>query len=223
MISLALRRTLVLCKNVVVKILVDNGKKGNLTVKNNVRIIEKEQWRDELGLTFDGVLLGENVTAKSIHIPVVGTMHAKFLVVDGKRCVVSSNNVQDRPNTEMSVVMDGDICKGLRDVFYKLWNSDASDYPFTFANGDLRSPSAPLRLDGVGGLQECMGRSVRMMIVNRNMFPWFTNDVYTAQNCAWWTLMSLAKRSIFISTPTFNASHAIEAVYLHANAEWLLP
>src|SRR4051794_14849730 len=50
MLSQSLRRTVRNHRNVKVRILVDNGRKENIGKKGNIRIIEKEKWKKELGL-----------------------------------------------------------------------------------------------------------------------------------------------------------------------------
>ncbi|KAH8913449.1 hypothetical protein BT69DRAFT_191267 [Atractiella rhizophila] len=43
------------------------------------------------------------------HRPLLGTFHAKFMVVDRKVAVINSNNIQDRPNLEMMAHLEGPI------------------------------------------------------------------------------------------------------------------
>lgn len=55
------------------------------------------------------------------HRPVLGTFHAKFMVVDRKIAVVSSNNIQDNDNVEMMAHLEGPIVDGLYDTLLISW------------------------------------------------------------------------------------------------------
>ncbi|CDZ96759.1 Phospholipase D/Transphosphatidylase [Phaffia rhodozyma] len=50
------------------------------------------------------------------HRPLVGTFHSKFLVVDRSAAILCSNNIQDRPNLEMMVHLEGEIVQSLYDT-----------------------------------------------------------------------------------------------------------
>lgn len=39
----------------------------------------------------------------------MGTFHAKLLLVDRQVALINSNNIQDRPNVEACVRLEGDI------------------------------------------------------------------------------------------------------------------
>lgn len=195
MIFCSLKSVLSRRPHVKVRIVVDNGKAKNL--RYNVRWIRKMDYKKELGLVLDPTW---NVLAKSVHIPLLGTMHAKFLVVDSETVIISSNNVQDRPNVELAVSLKGNVCQSFVDIFRRIWNlGNFDDHGDGDGDGEHRSSMVP------GGSE--------MILVNRRAYGRLDRDVNTPQNCAWWTIMSLAKNYITICTPTFNAKHAIQAVY----------
>ena len=57
------------------------------------------------------------------HRPMLGTFHAKFMVVDRKVACLNSNNIQDRPNVEMMVHLEGPIVEGFYDMALLSWNN----------------------------------------------------------------------------------------------------
>ena len=52
----------------------------------------------------------------NFHRPILGTFHAKFMVVDRRIAIISSNNIQDNDNLEMMTHLEGPIV----DSFYEL-------------------------------------------------------------------------------------------------------
>lgn len=50
------------------------------------------------------------------HRPLVGTFHSKFLIIDRTAAILCSNNIQDRPNLEMMVHLEGEIVQSLYDT-----------------------------------------------------------------------------------------------------------
>jgi len=194
MLSRSFQKLLKKKPNVKIRIVVDNGTIENLFAKGNTRLIKvsKLVTYDDGG-TYESDIM--NIRSKSVHVPLFGTMHAKFMLVDRKIGVVSSNNVQDRPNVELAVSMEGKVCDGIFDIFRRLWKDD----------DDLNVANAPTTNASL---------ATDIIFANRRCFGGFSLDIDSPQNCAWWTLMSCANNDIFITTPTFNAGHAMEAVYL---------
>jgi phosphatidylserine/phosphatidylglycerophosphate/cardiolipin synthase-like enzyme len=81
----------------------------------------------------------------SLHQPIMGTLHAKFMVADRQIGLVMSNNMEDNPNMEMMTHLEGPIVDSLYDTFLITWhelikpplptyNSPASLGGFTTAN-----------------------------------------------------------------------------------------
>ena len=188
MICRSLKKVISDKPNIKVRIVVDNANIRN--IRNNTRHIPRNLWNKELGLSVD---TSSDVEIKSVHIPMFGTMHSKFMVVDGSFVVLSSNNVQDRPNMELAVSLKGEVCQGFKNIFFRLWKEG------TTSNGQ----TPPSISSGCSS----------MVFVNRKAYGGLNNDVDSVQNHAWWTLMSVATKNITICTPTFNAYHAIEGVY----------
>jgi hypothetical protein len=55
------------------------------------------------------------------HRPPLGTFHSKFMVVDRKYGIISSNNIQKNDNLEMMSHIEGPIVDGLYDVCLSSW------------------------------------------------------------------------------------------------------
>jgi phosphatidylserine/phosphatidylglycerophosphate/cardiolipin synthase-like enzyme len=51
----------------------------------------------------------------SFHVPLLGTLHAKFMVVDRQIGIVESNNIEDNPNIETITHFEGPIVDSLYD------------------------------------------------------------------------------------------------------------
>ena len=50
------------------------------------------------------------------------SFHSKFLVVDGRVALISSNNIQDRVNLEMMTHLEGNIVKSFTDTALLSWH-----------------------------------------------------------------------------------------------------
>ncbi|CAM6096348.1 unnamed protein product [Calypogeia fissa] len=59
----------------------------------------------------------------SYHRLVLGTLHAKFCVVDRKVAAVMSNNIEDNDNVEMMIHVEGPIVDSIYDTALITWNS----------------------------------------------------------------------------------------------------
>jgi hypothetical protein len=209
-------------KHIEIRIVLDNGKMANFFAKDFKRVIHRVDWERELNLELQPA--GRNIAIMSYHRPLMGTMHAKFLVVDDHLAVLCSNNIQDRPNLEMAVCMSGDIVSGFIECSRYLWKDVHLDLHLDL-HANLFSCIISGSLDTFSSSVEVEqsfrdsapedGRSEKRMIMcNRDANGSLWDDVLTPQNHVWWTCMSLAKRKILIVTPTFNAYHAKRSVYL---------
>lgn len=54
--------------------------------------------------------------------PIFGTFHSKLMIVDRKISLVTSCNIQDRPNMEMMVHLEGPIVNSLYDMVLICWS-----------------------------------------------------------------------------------------------------
>lgn len=60
----------------------------------------------------------------NFHRPILGTFHSKFMVVDRKIGIVSSNNIQDNDNVEMMTHLEGPIVDSLYDTLLISWHRE---------------------------------------------------------------------------------------------------
>ncbi|KAI9722035.1 MAG: hypothetical protein M1812_001995 [Candelaria pacifica] len=87
------------------------------------------------------------------HRPIFGTFHAKFMVVDRKIGILSSNNIQDNDNMEMMTEIEGPIVDSLYDMALITWHN-AMEPP----SPSLRS--SPPTSDGGGPEQSSQKNTV---------------------------------------------------------------
>ncbi|TVY67391.1 hypothetical protein LSUE1_G007258, partial [Lachnellula suecica] len=59
----------------------------------------------------------------SLHRLVLGTLHAKFCIVDRKTAAIMSNNMEDNDNVEMMTHVEGPIVDSLYDTALITWNN----------------------------------------------------------------------------------------------------
>ncbi|KAJ4472653.1 hypothetical protein C8R41DRAFT_870396 [Lentinula lateritia] len=57
------------------------------------------------------------------HVPLVGTFHSKFMVVDREVALLMSNNIQDNDNLEMCMRLEGPVVDSLYDVCLASWST----------------------------------------------------------------------------------------------------
>lgn len=57
------------------------------------------------------------------HRPLMGTFHAKLLLVDRQVALINSNNIQDRPNVEACTRLEGDIVNSIYDHALISWGN----------------------------------------------------------------------------------------------------
>ncbi|KAH9952788.1 hypothetical protein BGW80DRAFT_1452006 [Lactifluus volemus] len=107
-------------EKVVMKLMYD---RGNLrqAVKNRI-IVDPVYW-SRIGLPSEDEIPGISLEVVNYHHPLLGTFHAKYLVVDRRVACLNSNNVQDRPNIEMMVHLEGPIVESIYDMALLTWSS----------------------------------------------------------------------------------------------------
>ncbi|RMJ16551.1 hypothetical protein CDV36_003778, partial [Fusarium kuroshium] len=59
----------------------------------------------------------------SLHRLVLGTLHAKFCIVDRKIAAIMSNNVEDNDNMEMMTHLEGPVVDSIYDIALITWNN----------------------------------------------------------------------------------------------------
>ncbi|TVY42488.1 hypothetical protein LSUB1_G003283, partial [Lachnellula subtilissima] len=88
----------------------------------------------------------------SLHRLVLGTLHAKFCVVDRKQAAVMSNNMEDNDNVEMMTHLEGPIVDSIYDTALITWNNHLvpilPSHSTPATNGGLPTPNTePIYLD----------------------------------------------------------------------------
>lgn len=84
--------------------------------------------------------------AINFHKPLLGTLHAKFMVVDRKIAVIESNNMEYNDNMEMMSHLEGPIVDSIYDTALITWDNafrprlPSSDVPA--AEGGLKTAHA---------------------------------------------------------------------------------
>ncbi|KAG6334065.1 hypothetical protein ID866_5028 [Astraeus odoratus] len=108
-------------RRVVVKAMYDRAHLKMFT-HNRVYVTEEEWLKEVVMLPKRSEMPWIDFELVNYHRPLLGTFHAKFMIVDRKLALVSSNNVQDRPNMEMMVHLEGPIVDSLYDMALLCWS-----------------------------------------------------------------------------------------------------
>ncbi|KAH9948260.1 hypothetical protein B0H21DRAFT_734365 [Amylocystis lapponica] len=108
-------------KKVVVKMMYDRANLKMLA-ETHVRVFEDEWTGDEVKLPKESDMPGLDFELVNYHQPMLGTFHSKFMVVDRKMAILCSNNIQDRPNMEMMVHLEGPIVDSVYDMALVSWH-----------------------------------------------------------------------------------------------------
>ncbi|OWZ78847.1 hypothetical protein C366_02346 [Cryptococcus neoformans Tu401-1] len=98
---------------VVVKIMYDRGSWEQLW--NAHAPVRHSEWTP-LDLPAKEDTKGLDMEVINFHKVLLGTFHAKFLIVDRKVALINSNNIQDRPNLELMSHFEGPVV----DAFYEI-------------------------------------------------------------------------------------------------------
>ena len=107
-------------EKVIVKLMYDRGSLSQLR-NNHVYVLPKD-WK-AVNLPTEDEIPGVSLEVVNFHRPALGTFHAKYLIVDRKVACVNSNNIQDRPNVEMMVHLEGPIVDSFYDMALMSWSN----------------------------------------------------------------------------------------------------
>ncbi|KAM0753164.1 hypothetical protein T439DRAFT_311834 [Meredithblackwellia eburnea MCA 4105] len=139
-------------EKIVVKIMWDRGAFEQLV--HNHAFVDEKTW---VGLKLPAKNDVPNLSLEVInfHRPLLGTFHQKALVVDRRVALLNSNNIQDRPNMEMMVHLEGPVVDSIYDVLLLSWDekftpvlpcvtlppvypepSSGEEYPYTFSDAN---------------------------------------------------------------------------------------
>ncbi|KAF2028218.1 IQ calmodulin-binding motif protein [Setomelanomma holmii] len=110
-------------QRVTVKIMYD---RGNIKqVLDNHQIMTVEQYTGPMvQLPSPSDIPHIDMEVQNFHRPLLGTFHAKYMVVDRKIAVVQSNNIQDNDNLEMMTRLEGPIVDSLYDTALLSWEKE---------------------------------------------------------------------------------------------------
>ncbi|KAL2128657.1 hypothetical protein VTI74DRAFT_8860 [Chaetomium olivicolor] len=115
------RRAGVRGTKIVLKILYDRGAPRQLYEPHYI-VPEKEYTSDKVNLPHPGEIPNINMQVMNFHTPLMGTFHAKYMIVDRKVALLQSNNIQDNDNLEMLIHLEGPIVDSLYDMALISWH-----------------------------------------------------------------------------------------------------
>jgi len=105
---------------VVMKLMYD---RSNLKQAVKNRIVVKPVHWSRIGLPTEDEIPGVALEVINYHRPLLGTFHAKYLIVDRRVACLTSANVQDRPNIEMMVQLEGPVVDSIYDMALISWSN----------------------------------------------------------------------------------------------------
>lgn len=143
---------------VVMKMIYDRGSPKQL-VEPHYLVAPKEYTGSKVNIPAPEEIPNIDLQVMNYHHPLLGTFHAKYMVVDRKIAILQSNNIQDNDNLEMMVHMEGPIVDSLYDMALISWhkrlepplpsrNSPAAQggiSSFTESHADVFGPSGSIR------------------------------------------------------------------------------
>lgn len=142
---------------VIVKIMIDHPTKENLL--NFHSILPPDKWPD-YDIPSPQEVPHLSMEVNNYHRMIMGTFHAKFMIVDRRLALLNSNNIQDRPNLEMMSHFEGEIVHSFYDTYLISWwvpfqpnlvclkmedDHSHDDYQFGIKNTKILSIQEPLK------------------------------------------------------------------------------
>ncbi|KAH6632262.1 hypothetical protein F5144DRAFT_612750 [Chaetomium tenue] len=106
---------------VVVKVIYDRGSPRQLYQPHYI-VSEKGSTGKDVNLPSANEIPNIDLEVMNYHTPLMGTFHAKYMVVDRKIAVLQSNNIQDNDNLEMMVHLEGPIVDSVYDMALISWH-----------------------------------------------------------------------------------------------------
>ncbi|TQS33469.1 hypothetical protein Golomagni_06185, partial [Golovinomyces magnicellulatus] len=117
------KRSVAAKRQVTVRIVYDAAGISNV-VDAHQRVAPKTYTGKAIQLPSPEDLPNLDLQVMSLHKLPLGTLHAKFCVVDRKYAAVMSNNMQDNDNLEMMVHLEGPIVESIRDTAIITWHNN---------------------------------------------------------------------------------------------------
>ncbi|GAC94264.1 hypothetical protein PHSY_001835 [Pseudozyma hubeiensis SY62] len=109
-------------ERVVVKLMWDRGPQTLADLFRLRKPVPPGMWKDN-GLPTESEIPNLTMEILNYHRPLMGTFHAKLLIVDRQVALINSNNIQDRPNVEACVRLEGDIVNSIYDHALISWGN----------------------------------------------------------------------------------------------------
>jgi len=116
----------------VVKLMYDRGSLRQIC-DNHLLMKEREYTTTAVNLPADREIPYIDLEVQNYHRPVLGTFHAKFMMVDRRIAIVQSNNIQDNDNLEMMTHLEGPIVDSIYDTALLSWEREMNP-PFPCLN-----------------------------------------------------------------------------------------
>lgn len=106
---------------IVMKMIYDRGSPKQL-VEPHYFVSPKEYTGSKVNIPAPEEIPNIDLQVINYHHPLLGTFHAKYMVVDRKIAILQSNNIQDNDNLEMMVHMEGPIVDSMYDMALISWH-----------------------------------------------------------------------------------------------------
>ncbi|POS78376.1 hypothetical protein DHEL01_v203230 [Diaporthe helianthi] len=106
---------------IVAKIIYDRGSPKQLVEPHYV-VPVKEYTGPKVGLPAPEEMPNIDLQVMNYNHPLLGTFHAKYMIVDRKVAVIQSNNIQSNDNLEMMIHLEGPIVDSMYDMALLSWH-----------------------------------------------------------------------------------------------------
>lgn len=106
---------------IVMKVIYDRGSPKQL-VEPHYLVSPKDYTGSKVNIPAPEEIPNIDLQVMNYHHPLLGTFHAKYMIVDRKIAILQSNNIQDNDNLEMMVHMEGPIVDSLYDMALISWH-----------------------------------------------------------------------------------------------------
>lgn len=108
---------------IVMKIMWDRGPQTLADLFRMRKPVPPAKWKAN-GLPAPDELTHIDLEILNYHRPIMGTFHAKLLLVDRSVALLNSINIQDRPNLEACIRLEGDIVNAVYDHALISWGNE---------------------------------------------------------------------------------------------------
>lgn len=110
-------------RKIVLKILYDRGTPKQLLSRHQVVHPDTYINASTIGLPHPDEIPCIDMQVMNFHTPIMGTFHAKYMVVDRRVAVLQSNHIQDNDNLEMACHLEGPVVDSLWDMAMISWHT----------------------------------------------------------------------------------------------------